>query len=982
MALSLWPRGWVVAVERYVDQPVGVHGRTAELARIARFLGDAADGPLALLIEGAAGIGKTTLWSAAIELARQRGCWMLTCRPVQSEAALSFSALGDLLEAVPEAALAGLPGPQRRALDVALLRAEPGPEPLDQRAVAVALLGVLGALAGTAPVIIGVDDLPWLDRASAAVLEYAVRRLSVQPVGLLATVTTGDPASLAVPVGAWFLPGQLQSLEVGPLSLEALGTLLRDKRDPPGTWPQVVEVYEASGGNPYFALELTAALAEPGHQRGAGQPLPVPRSLRPLARRRLQGLSPAGRDVTLMAAAAANPTINIILAACGDAEVAQDGLDSAEAAGVLQVADNRVRFTHPLLRSLRYGSATGRERRRAHHRLAEVTAAPEGQVRHLALAATGPDEQLAARLSAAAETACLRGAAVAGAELADLALTRTPPDRVAARAGRLIEAGRLHLAAFDPDGARELLEEAVRLSEPGQLRATALHGLARVLGYLEGPAAPIPMGLQALAEADDGTALKAVIHRDLGFALGVSTQSFTAGPVDHIQEALRIAGRTGDEGLVAQLMAVQAVAHFVAGNGVRRDLIERALAEPQQAARVPMELRPRVMLSHLLRSSDDLAGARALLTAEYTEAIDQGAETDLPFVVLPLVQLETWSGNLELAEQYAEHGYHVAKAAGAGAPMAAMRCARAIIRAFRGPLADARAEAEAAIDAGLRSGVPYWALLGSQALGLAELVAGNLAAAHAILAMITEAVTGREIVDPGWLALRSIPDDIESLVRLGDMAAAETLLAPIEERARRLDRAWALATAGRCRALLMSARGDHDAAAGALRQAFAAHERLDMPLELARTHLIAGDVARRARRRAAARNHTETARAMFARAGAVPWAERAEAELARLGASRATGAGLTAVERQVASLVAAGHTNREAAAELYMGLRTVEAHLSAIYRKLGVRSRRELARAWPKREGALAESGPVRTSYHGCRTPKPGISGAKRVRKQ
>src|SRR6185437_12158530 len=171
-----------------------------------------------------------------------------------------------------------------------------------------------------------------------------------------------------------------------------------------------------------------------------------------------------------------------------------------------------------------------------------------------------------------------------------------------------------------------------------------------------------------------------------------------------------------------------------------------------------------------------------------------------------------------------------------------------------------------------------------------------------ILSMVTTATSGREMVDPGWFALRPVPGDIEALIRLGDLAAAEPLLASLEERARALDRAWALAAAGRCRALLASAQGDHDAADAALGQAFAAHERLDMPFELARTHLVAGDVARRARRRVAARKHVESARAAFARLGAEAWAGRAAAELARLSVSRAAGLDLTRAERQVAGL--------------------------------------------------------------------------------
>jgi DNA-binding CsgD family transcriptional regulator len=944
-----------MAVNRSADDAAGVYGRTAELDRIRAFLDEVAVRPAGLLIEGPAGIGKTTLWAAGLDMARRRGWWVLSCRPVQSEAPLSFSALGDLLGAVPESGLAGLPGPQRHAVDVALLRDEPGPEPPDQRAVAVALLGVVRALAGSAPVLIAVDDLTWLDRASAVVLEYALRRLTTGRAGLLATVAPGEPGGPVASLRRGLPPERLRSVDVGPLSPDALAAMLRDKGGPQQSWPEVVALCEASGGNPYFALELAAALGAAGGRRGAGRPLPVPESLQPLVRRRLAGLSRDGRDVALLVAAASgHPAVGLVLSASGHDHAAQDGLDSAEAAGVLQITDDRVSFAHPLLRSLHYSSATQRERRRAHQRLAGASAVAEERVRHLALAATGPDEGLAADLGAAARLACLRGAAIAGAELADLAHQLTPPDRPAGGAGqvrveRLMDAGRMHLMAFDPGGARRLLEAAIELAGPGPARAAALHDLARVIAYSEGVFAARSLIVQALDEAADGSALKALLHRDLGFAMGVSTEGFSAATMAEFRAARGIAERLADETLISQLVAFDAVAKFVTGHGVRRDLIGRALAHGPSTGRVAMEMRPRVVLSHVLRSGDDLAGARALLTAEYAEATEQGAETDLPFVLMHLVALETWAGNLELAEEYAEHGYRVARAADAVTLMACMHSARAIIRAFCGPLEDARAEAEAAIDAGLRCGVYYPVLLGSHALGLADLASGHPAGAHARLAAVTEATTGRGMIDPGWMALRSLPDDIEALIRLGDLAAADALLTPWEERARRLDRAWALAVAGRCRALLMSARGDHDAAAAALGDAFAAHERLPMPLESARTHLVAGDVERRARRRVAAREHVEKARQAFGELGAGPWTRRAEAELARLGAARAASLDLTTVERQVAGVVASGRTNREVAAELYMGLRTVETHLSAVYRKLGVRSRSELTRIWGER---------------------------------
>jgi DNA-binding CsgD family transcriptional regulator len=932
------------------DYAADMYGRGAELARIERFLADLTERPKALLIEGAVGIGKTTLWSVAVDLARHRGFWVLSCRPVQSEAPLTFSALGDLFESVPETALAGLPGPQRRALDVAMLRAEAGPDPPDQRAVAVAVLGVIRALAATAPVVVAVDDLPWLDQASAAALEYALRRLRAEPAGLLATAVSGEGGGGSAPLLKRSLPVErLQSLDVGPLSLEAFGAMLHDKGAPAAGWPEVVQMHEASGGNPFFGLELAAALGASGRRPSAGEPLPVPESLRPLVRRRLQALSPSGRDVALIVAAGSRATVTLVVAACGNDLQARDGLDEAEAAGILEIVDDDVRFAHPLLRSLHYASATRRQRQQAHRRLAAATVEPEERVRHLALAAAGPDEELAGELSAAAQVAYLRGAAIAGAELADLAVSLTPPERVAARIGRLVASGELHLAAFDPEGARRQLEAAVGLSEPGPLRATALHELARVTAYAEGAFASRPLLIQALGEAVDGTLLKAMIHRDLGMVMGVTTEGFSTATIDQFKAAFAIAAQVGNETLMAQLVAFQALAEFVTGHGVRQDLIERALQLRHGTSRIAMELRPRVVISHLLRSSDDLAGARALLLEEYTETTERGAETDLPFVVLHLVALETWAGNLELAEEYAEHGYRAATAAGAVTQMACMHSARAITRAYRGPVEEARAEAESAIDAGLRCGVYYPVLVGTHALGLVELVSGNPAGAHASLGAITHATTGRGMIDPGWFVMRSLPDDIESLIRLGDLEAANALLTPLEQVAHRLDRAWALAASGRCRALLLSASGDHEAASASLRGAFTAHERIEMPLELARTHLVAGEVARRARRKRAAQDHVETARTMFALAGAEPWAQRAAAELTRLTSSRVGGLDLTGAERQVANLVASGRTSREVAAELYMGLRTVEAHLSAVYRKLGVRSRSELARTWAER---------------------------------
>src|SRR5215470_17812387 len=178
-------------INRVKGAPVpvaGVVGRDRELAAVAAFLDAVPSGPCGLLLEGEAGIGKTTVWSAGAALAAGRSYTVLSSRPAESEATLSFAALGDLLDGVLDRALAGLAPPQRRALEVALLMEDPAGSPPEQRAVSVAFLGVIRHLSASGPVVVAVDDLQWIDRPSAAALEFALRRLGSEPVGLLASV--------------------------------------------------------------------------------------------------------------------------------------------------------------------------------------------------------------------------------------------------------------------------------------------------------------------------------------------------------------------------------------------------------------------------------------------------------------------------------------------------------------------------------------------------------------------------------------------------------------------------------------------------------------------------------------------------------------------------------------------------------------------------------------------------------------------------
>jgi DNA-binding CsgD family transcriptional regulator len=918
--------------------PVAV-GREAELARIERFLEDLAGRSLALVLEGEPGIGKTTLWSAGLAMARARHIEVLTCRAVESEAHLAFSALADLLQAVPEAAFSALPGPQRRALDTALLRAGPEDRPPDPRAVAVATLGALRALARAGPVLVAVDDLPWLDRASAATLEFALRRLDAEPVGMLATSRSegvlGGMQDRRVPPLL-----RIDRLVLGPLSLGAFGAVLNARG--PQAWrrPSMMVLHEACGGNAFFGLELAEALAARGREPRPGEALPVPGSLQALVRARLAALAPPTREVLLITAAAARPTVALLIAATGTRARARDELDAAEGAGVIEIAGSEVRFVHPLLRSLVYADATAAQRRAVHWRLAEASGHPEERARHLALAAEGPDEPVAAELESAALAAYQRGACDAAAELAELALGLTPAWAAADRGRRLVQAGEFHFAAFDPEQARQRLEEASACCEPGPRRADALWRLAKVVRYSGTAGAAADLLRRALREPGSSPQLAATIHRDLGFVLANAGE---AGGPQHYRAALELAQQAGDRGLIAQMLGVAAVAEFASGNGLRPELVGPALRDATWTAHLPMELRPRVTVSHALQFSDDLDGARSLLLEEYHAATERGAETDMPFVLVFLVDVETRAGRWDLAGHYAEEGYAAALSSGATFPLAIMHAVRAILRACRGEVAGTRSDADAAIEIGRRGGWYLPPLWGAHAHAILQLSLGDPADAHQAFEPLTKMLLRAGIRHA--VVARLLPDDVEALTRLGALAEAERLLRPFEAASRTHEGGLARATAARCRALVSSVRGQQDAAVAALTEAFAAHERLNMPFELGRTLLVAGEVHRRARHKVEARAHLEAARDLFERLGAPLWAERAAGELGQLGISRARPAGLTAAEHRIAQLAAAGHTNREIATELFMGLRTVEAHLTRVYGKLGARRRTQLGPA-------------------------------------
>jgi predicted ATPase len=237
-----------------------VLGRQAELEQLTAMLDAVVAGPRAVVVEGPAGIGKTTVWQAALEAARARSFTVLAARAVQTEATLPFAGLIDLLEGVPEAGLSELPAPQRRALEVALLRREPEQTGVDQLAVSLATLQVLRTVAADAPVVVGIDDLQWLDGATTRVLAFALRRLGDERLGLVASVRAEHTDRLPLQVEQSLPEPQRVVLRVGPLPMGVLDQLLRERYGLALSRPSLQHLRQVCGGNPFYALELARVL--------------------------------------------------------------------------------------------------------------------------------------------------------------------------------------------------------------------------------------------------------------------------------------------------------------------------------------------------------------------------------------------------------------------------------------------------------------------------------------------------------------------------------------------------------------------------------------------------------------------------------------------------------------------------------------------------------------------------------------------------
>lgn len=895
-------------------------GRDESLARLAA-LADAvrAGAGGAIRVEGAPGVGK----SALLEAAAPADLTVLRAVGVEAEAGLPLAGLEDLLHGL------GAGGP--------LVEGD-GQDP-------VALLrDVSTRLSEAAPLICLVDDVQWLDPSSRAAIAYLARRAERLGIGVIAVWSLRGEA-----------PEEWPGVETLPLDeLRREDALALARRG--GLADPVAEALVAAvGGNALALVEAPAELSV-AQRRGRAvlpDPLPAGERLQRAFAARVAELPEATRDALLLAAAGAPATM-----ATSDAATLAAALGPAEDAGLVALGTGGVAFSHPLVRAAVYHGAAPSARRDAHRRIAAAVREPERSWQ-LALAAPAPDEELAARLEALGEEARRRGAPGTAATVLEraVALSPDPADATRRALGTAVAAGtagRPALARGVLDAVLPTVTDPLARADVQMLRGMAIHQGGRpreAFALLEAEAAAI--------EADDPLRASALLTQACIALMGT-------GPMAGLQETAARARALAPAGADTIPILLEAEVLVSLGeHAPAREMLDRV--EPGLAAWDPTAPGHEVLaidaLCRLWMGDHGIAEQALTRLVEANRAA--GAVTPLALPLAVLATLHIRRGNLTLAAACAEESNEIAETGLAGGFVATLSLAAvAMVAGHRGDAETCEPAAARMLALGEEMELPSTLACAEQALGQLALGQGDAerAAVHFRAALGHTAAHGTR--DPSFLFTHA--DLVEALVRLDRAAEAGPVLAELEAGAELTGGAWPRAAVHRCRALL----GPKEEIDANLAAALAAHAEPAMPFEAARTRLAIGERLRRARRRADARPLLAAASDAFAIAGARDWAARAASELSAAGppgaaaASTATdrsGAAsprpgartetaphpaadsLTSRERDVCELVAAGRTNREVAAALFLSPRTVEHHLRSAYRKLGVRSRTELA---------------------------------------
>ncbi len=901
-------------------------GRESEIAVVHAFLDRPAEGLRALVLEGEAGIGKSTIWLAAVAAARDREIRVLVSRPAENEQTLPNVVLGDLFVDLSEEVLATLSAPRRRAVEAALLIGDRSGPRVDPRALGLAIMTLLRVLTDRKPLVLAIDDDQWMDGSSAAALEFALRRSVDRPLLLLLARRPEVGAGTRLEEAT--RPGQTERLGVGPLTIGATQQLFRDRLDLSFPRPLLIRLHEVSGGNPFHVLELGRAQSiDP--TRDTNVPVAVSGSVKTLIDARLASQDAGTRRALLLIAAHGRLPIGLLVSF----EAISAHLEAALKAGFVERSNGQLAFAHPLLAAAVYGGATDEERRAAHQALAARISDPLLRARHLALGADRPADDLAMELEQASQIASDRGIPISAAELAEHALRLTPTHAVDDRQRRALSAARAQFLAGR--GARAWAIAA-------DLRAGAPQGIRRaealILSAELDDSTAAEYLAEALLEAEGATRLQAVIHAMLasswrGTDLGAAN--------DHAEASLRLAEDLDDDALRAAALSRLALIRLDFGDPRALEIADRGYALADRVGDVRQLKAAAVAVGHVLTWAGVPDRARTWLEDQLQAWGDR--DEDMRGIVLTFLALvEIWAGRWGIASGYVEEAQGISEQYGSEFPRPDFQSA--ILAVHQGDIALARQCARR----GLAEMGDYLVPAYPAVLGICDMWTGNVAAALPNLLEAERLADIRsldEVNNRWWRA-----EYVEAMLQSGEIQAAERLLDRWEAAPAALSRERVVAQITRCRGLAAAARGDTSVAADLLATAAELATAAGDPFGRARAFHALGTVRRRGRQKRTAREALEAALAGFEEVGATTWAAASRSEIARVG-GRQRIEGLSPSELAVASLVVEGRTNREIALALSLGERTVAGHLTHVYSKLGLRSRTELAGHLPRRGG-------------------------------
>ncbi|MGW6280305.1 ATP-binding protein [Kribbella sp. NPDC055071] len=915
-----------VPVDEVTAANYGLFGRE-DAVRVVR---DVLDGGGSMVVTGEPGLGKSSLLKVADQLAQRRGRRVLSVSPTQFDRGLPFAGLAELVSQTPDDRL---PGPQRRALAVALQRAEPDDHEVDALAVPLAVRTLLTQLGEDEPVTLIIDDVQWMDPASIGSLAFALRSVDPGRVSVLVG-TRPDPGAGNDLIRILAEPRHDLTLE--PLPDWAIGNLLRKRLGPRWTPPMSAGVARASGGNPFLALMIALAMQSDlskwrwSAQQGQDPIFPIPPSLTGLLAEKVSLLPKTAREVLLLVSAAGRLTVAQLQRIEEEARL-RSALEAASDWDIARVgAGAVVQFTHPLLASALYDGAAPDERRRTHRILADKLEDPVERARHRSKSIVAPDDSAADELERAAEISRSRGAQQLAGELLEGAALATPTDvETAGSFRRWLLAVDTYLGAGDGLAAQVALEQGSALAASPEERAQVLLRQGLLTSDLIGARSRFE---DAFEIAPAGSEVRAEV------LLKLSDYHRMEG---HGEISMRFNRLALDEVIALGRPDLQLIALN------QQQSVERlwGMGDPDNTL---AEIERLVERSALEVSAAEWAWARSFYAAWNDESAERhtregiertvaaGRYGDLSSLYIGLIMNRIRASKVREARAALEEADRAGSWVGSLGLQDAM--AHILVLEYAGDLDEARELATIAASRSREGGVTYWLAGFLAQLGFIETSARNWQAALVPLRELAEIVANAKLVDLEQLlwpvdyadaalqvgALDEIPAAIAVLRRQGESGRREAGVA-----------------ADRIDALLTAARGDVDKAVIALRE-IVDRKGAESPFEAARSRLALGQVYRRAGLKGLADETLTAAADSFDDLGIPRWAERARDDAGRVGLYPSTTT-LTATERRVAELVGSGLSNQEAAAELFMSVKTVEANLTRIYRKLAVRSRTELA---------------------------------------